>query len=279
MSKALEYINRQEQTLECKNCGSFYDIHLQKCPYCGTVNEFGDELEYQAKLQDINKDLWKMKDVSEEAYEEELKTKSKGALKIVIGIGILLLIAVVIFIIIKKAETTKDEEAAIAELMWENQTFPKLDDFYENGDIDSLVEFYGNFLGNEEYEDFSVYNWEHGELMVAAWEYNEMKEIIASPVQDPDDELSKKELILNYAMTLRYGQWDTKLNTTKSISKKDYGYIMEYVDGANDILHNNFGLSEEEIEDTYQSVLIDASMTIMSNERLRKAADELEWID
>lgn len=279
MSEALKYVNRQKQIIDCKFCGAKFDIHLQKCPYCGATNEYGDELEYQEQLDDIKEDLEDLEDASSDAYEEEIKTKSKGAIKVLIVVGILAIAGVIIFLTGSSIKAKRDEEIALERFMWERETFQKLDELYENGDLDGLFNAYQEFLESNDNDYHNMNNWKHGELLAANWEYGTMNNLAASTPADEDDERMRKELILWHALELRYGQWDKKLNSSKVVSQKDYDYIMGYVDRANEILHDNFGLDETRIEDIIHECLIDEDMYLLSRSKVDEIARELVWME
>lgn len=279
MKKTTEYVNQLDnQEIYCKSCGATYDIHLAKCPYCGEVNEYGDEIEYQNHLDRIHSDMEDMIDDSLEGATDELKEKGKGAAKVFIIIAAAIVVIAAIAICIIKFSDKKKAEAAIDDILWQKETYATLDQLYEAEDYDGLLAFMEDYYADPDYDKHTLYNYEHIEFMTAYMHYKYMLEDIERINKHPDDIDFYKQSVLLYALELKYENWDAKYNTVKSVSKKEYDLIMCYIEEADDILLNHLGLDSAGVEVVHKKVLASPDSNLMQTDKVYDAADGLEWI-
>lgn len=280
MQNAKAYVDQlNNQEIKCKSCGATFDVHLPECPYCGETNEYGDELSYQQHLEDIYDDMEEMVDDSLEGATEEIKETGRGAIKYFMIIVIpILCVALIVFGIIKYSENKKARTAKAA-LLWEKETYPKLDAMYEAGDYDGILEFSEALYGNDNYEDYSLYNWSHDAFLSGYMYYRYMLDSVGYIENGKEHVDYYKESILYYALKLKYEEWDVSYNISKRLTKKDYELIKSYIAEADAILSEHFHLTQADCDELIKKCRSYPDSVVISWDTTAKIADGLEWID
>ncbi len=146
--------------MECKSCGAHFDEMLPACPYCGTMSIKGAQAEYMEKLEDIREDLQDLKAVPVEETKKAVKKQTKFVL-IIIGVILgLFLLLVLVEVIFGYKPPKRDAQA---DFIWQQENYPILDELYEQGKDQELLDKYYEVLA----EDAPIYSWEHYEYVSA----------------------------------------------------------------------------------------------------------------
>ena len=86
----------------CSCCGAEIDDTMPKCPYCDTLIPKGAEMEYMAKLYDLQEDMEELKEVPLEVAKEEIKYQGKRIRKIVLITLAVILVGAVLLLFQEK---------------------------------------------------------------------------------------------------------------------------------------------------------------------------------
>lgn len=140
----------------CSSCGGHFPENIPKCPYCGSLNYAGAEAEYLKKLDDVKEDVEELKEVPVRETKKAFAGQMKRLWKIllIIGVVVLLLIAWNVW------DHFSDKRDQKADYLWKQENYPVMDEMYEQGGYDKLLQFYrqASLLGHP------VYGWEHAEF-------------------------------------------------------------------------------------------------------------------
>lgn len=146
----------------CKNCGAIISVEDHRCPYCGGINYVGAKKKYFRDLFKIKDNLEQLEKIPVESYKKEASAQIKRIIKTLI---VSTLIIVVLYggvsLILKWKDSRYSFKRADPkeQLLWDQENFPMLDQWYENGEYDKLVEY--NIKLYEEGAEFTFTNWKH----------------------------------------------------------------------------------------------------------------------
>ena len=153
--------------VRCPNCGAQYEEGLLYCPYCRSVDDYQDESEYLEDLDEIKDQL---EDMPENVLRDQTKAQTAEAARDIgrifrrIGIAvavILLLAGVFTFfdkVVAGNSEAGRSEKQK-QEYLWKQENFPKLDEMYEKGDYDGILELARSS------DNPGLYDWKHYPLV------------------------------------------------------------------------------------------------------------------
>lgn len=137
----------------CNSCGAEFGSEEPKCPYCKTMNYKGAEKEYFAKLEEVRADMEELSAVPKEEAKKELKKQGSFMKKILL---VVLVLAALLFAVHYFVEKSYERDNK-ADFIWQETNFPIMDELYEAGKYEELVEFYTQ----AEEEGKPAYAWEH----------------------------------------------------------------------------------------------------------------------
>lgn len=147
--------------VECNSCHGIFENTEAKCPFCGTFYYEGAEKQYLENLDDIVEDMEELRDHPKEEMEEKTLDTSKNLLKIFLRAAALVFfigaIAFAALSNIRKSPTTEAEQKA--QLLWEKETYPMLDDLYAQGEYDEIMSFYDGLVADEN-NPYDLAQWE-----------------------------------------------------------------------------------------------------------------------
>lgn len=153
--------------VRCPYCGAEYKEGLLHCPYCGAVDDHQDESEF---LEDLDELKDKLEDLPEDAVRQTKELQTQEAIRdlrrIFRRVGIIfavlaLLVGGSVFydnVIAGNSEANQNKEHQ-ERYLWKQQNYPKLDEMYEKGDYEGLLEFYYSETNGW------FYDWEHYDLL------------------------------------------------------------------------------------------------------------------
>lgn len=246
----------------CPNCGGEHAEWVQKCPYCGSVNELGDERVYMEHMESIRARLDKVDEEGEEYYQRNVNTSVKTLGKRIGKIVLAVLLLVAVFVAFKKFQESRYSDRSMKELLWQKEEFPKLDALYEAGDYDGIIAAY-----YEENSDFGYYDWSHYYFVFEYYmPYKYMVQVRNSTkIGELPDSYTLGEAI--EAMVRFNKQTDEKRletlmtsykanNGAYGITREEADIIRGYKEEARDFV-SFMGYSEAEFEEICKRVMID----------------------
>lgn len=257
----------------CENCGAEYEYKEPCCPYCGTVNEIGAEQQYMNKLQDLKQNLGNMRQVVPNAYAQEIRSTGRrtGIAAAIIIVALILIIGSFVFIQHYRVNVLETREMK-SQLLWEQQYFPQLDEWYDNQEFDKILEFQMELYTNEETKDISLYRWKHIQFIRYYERYVYLQKLAA---QIDDGETiwdSEKSSALYSSLNLIYVEETSEecgIELTDNIDLlKEYGIY------ADEFLQNYLGMSEAQISDAYAQTTEEG---IISFKACESYAKQLAW--
>lgn len=248
----------------CKNCGAAFDDNAPKCPYCGQMNYQGAEKKYKKDLGKIHRDLGQLAEKPKEEYAK----KSVSVLKRVLIVVALCLIAVLCYFIYSQAKEAGLKEKQRQQLMWEDENFPQLDQWYEAGEYDRILEF--QYQLYDEVSPFDIYSWKHFGFLGYYRDYNSCRQL--SDMVKEQKECSEYILTegLWSAMVLAYENTDSSLDsiTTKrsvpdsyQLTLEDRERVDQYREFARELLFDTLQFTEDEAQQLYDASIKDGYMT------------------
>ncbi len=229
----------------CNSCGAEFHELEPKCPYCGTMNYKGAELEYFEKLEDVREDLEELTAVPLQETKKEIKKQGKFVKKVII-IGIILLI--IIFgwpFLMDKLFYERDQKA---DFIWKSENFAVMDEMYEKGQYEELVDFFYEAIEN----DKPVYDWEHYafiELYDSVSGYqSELSYMEQKKAQGEEVTVDDYKWLLWSEFSVIAGYYE------EGLTEEDKAYFAEEVKEVEERLKNDWDFDAETYESYYSQV-------------------------
>lgn len=233
--------------LHCPHCGAEYEEGLLRCPYCLSVDDHQDESEF---LEDLDEIRDKMEDLPEDAVRQANRIQTKEAVsdfgKILKRIGIVF--GVILLIIAAGALSERllsgggnSKEKDKEKYLWMQENLPLLDEMYEKGDYEGLLEAYHSD-GNGWF-----YEWEHHDLLqglsliedVRKYDIHFLEDAEEMHGADSKQALDNRAVLLSHELQLLY--FDKQASNAKDIETVR-GLSAEVLKD----LETRFALSEDE---------------------------------
>ncbi len=279
MSQIEKLVEKQNALVICRNCGASYPTKNKVCPYCESVNEIGDELDYQEKLEDIREDMEELEHITDDTYEVETKKSIKNVLKIAAIVALVIVFAAVIVFICNRNFEAKKKERVLDELQWQNENYAMLDLLYENEDYDAISEFYNNFYMNDDWTRYSLIEWEHNLFAEVYRDYLYMHECCKNVTNSEEANSRDVGLVFEYIVKIMLTKWD-KADANQKLTKTDKQHIEEYKQEAAKILEEHFHISTEELEKMRKDLFNDGGMMVYPDgNKSVEASENLTWYD
>lgn len=213
------------EKIKCNSCGAEYDDTLSSCPYCGTINYKGAENKYMGTLDDIKENLDDLEKVPSDEMKKEIKHQGKFlAILIIILIIISLILAGLCYFVYKDTN-----HASTSDYVWQQTNYPKMDELYNAGKYDELVNFYYEAID----DDKDIWNYDHYEFISFYSYINDIalvKNIIETEEPDKYDyeDLLHDSLYLEW-IDLRKDSFssDDEITVLKNLYKPYDGYYQQ----------------------------------------------------
>lgn len=232
----------QDKILYCENCSAPIPADAAKCPYCGALNAAGGEKKYMENLYGLKEDVEELKTAPVKAYKAEVRKTGRIIKRTLFAVVIA---AFCIWGLKLWLDKPFNEKASVedvkAQLEWERENYPKLDELYEAKDYDGILEFEDKVI---EEGSYSIYGWEHYDFINEYRRYMSFKEdalIIESGNYDIDN------VYWCIVDTMFFKQDKSYAGYTD----EELQYIETYRDETIGFLISELGMSEEEIEGLY----------------------------
>lgn len=224
----------------CNSCGAQFDNEEPKCPYCGTMNYEGAEKEYFEKLEDIREDVEELNAVPVEEAKKELKKQGRFIRKVIV---VVLILAAVfgVFIFLQEKLYERDNKA---DYIWQEANYPIMDEMYENGEYEELVEFYIQAVD----EDKPVYNWEHYAFVDT---YIEVEEFYS----DLEYMAEAEEITDGMYGIILWTQWRVYgYSFSQELTEEEKEYFSEAFAAAEEHLKNDWDFDEASYQEFYDKI-------------------------
>lgn len=231
----------------CPECQAEFKVKEARCPYCGAINEIGAEQQYMRQLEGVRLDLRELGDVSKKEMKKEFRSHIRFTRRVVLVVAILLALVFGIWWAWNsfwESSWEESPEQIKAQLAWEREHFPMLDEWYENGEYEQLRLFEEQLYEDE--EEFNLYNWSHSDFLDVYSDYVECLEfakLVESGAEIPEYEIAHflyKGMSFRYEVMIQYLDDEEKMTA------------MSYKNELATFLEDIFGMTEEEIQSLYE---------------------------
>lgn len=235
--------------IKCKNCGAVFDAMEPNCPYCGHISYPGAERRFFKNLHHVKNELDDVSETVEKNYKRGMSRQTKFVLIALLIVGCIGIIAVSLFFLYKKVtdEILLGNYDPKEEMIWENQTFPQLDEWYEKGDYDAIVEFQDKLYESD--TTHSMYNWEHSDFITAYRYYKDASYIMDKFRKGTELTKYEREDIVYYAIWYHKEQYHAYY---QQYSEQDMKLIEGYREEMDKILYDNLKFTDEEVDELYE---------------------------
>ena len=242
----------------CPNCGAAIEAKEPKCPFCGYINFPGAEEKFMRDLEHTEEQL---SQIPEQQKEQIKKSIFKSSKVIWITILIVVLIAVLIAVVligghfaIESIIYDASEYDAKAEMIWERENYPLLDEMYAAGDYDRILELENNLylINEEEGTNHSFYNWEHYQFITIYAQIKEVKDYVKLLDEGVEfDQYHAKCLVYN-CMWFHYRMYQ---DTYIQLPEEELAAVEEYREYSEEIFYNRLKFTDEEADQLYEEAL------------------------
>lgn len=240
--------------IQCENCHAMIPADSPKCPYCGALNVLGGEQQYMERLSDLKEDVEDLQNIPAHAYRKEM---NKTAKIILITVLVLAMVAGILggihYCFEKIIFSPKSDKDIKMEMMWEQENYPKLDELYEQEDYYEILVFIEE---HSEDEGYSIYNWEHYDF-IEVYRFYENCMYTANIIENEAyDEEDVKWCIVDALFVLREVDYVT-------YSDEEEELIAQYREEVCELLKQQFGMTQTEIDKLYQDSYIEEDYGIV----------------
>lgn len=230
----------------CPNCGAAIYENEPKCPFCGYINITGAEEKFMRDVQKTEADLSQIPEMQKKQLKKSLSKNSKI---VILTISIVALIALVVFgfhMLMEYVYYGRNEYDPKAEMLWERENYPMLDEMLAEGKYEEIIEFeYDLYKENSENKtNHSLMNWEHFHFISAYGNYDIFNKALA--VMDNGEELSEynAENLVYYGLWFYCRMYD---NPYYTYTEEEFEKIEEYRELVMSDLFGRLKFTEEEL--------------------------------
>ena len=238
----------------CPNCGAAIAENEPKCPFCGYINIPGAEEKFMRDLEKTEEQLSQIPQEQKKYYKKSIKKNSKI---IFVTVAIVILIALILlglYFVQEAFWSYNYDYDAKAEMLWQRENYPLLNEMYEAGDYAGILEFEEEMYEENEQNGthHSLYEWEHSDFITAYSRYENLKYYV--DVLTREGELSKyqAEGIVYYCMWFHFRDYDHEF---RNLTEEDKEQIEVYRDYADEIFYIRLKFTDEEAEELYEDAL------------------------
>lgn len=243
------------ERIVCPNCGASIYENEAKCPFCGYINIPGAEEKFMRDMHHTEEQLSQIPELQKAEYRKHMSKNSKI---ILVTIAIAALVAAIlggVYLLFEHVIFSYDEVDVKAQMLWERETFPILDEMYEAGDYDGIIQYeYDLYDENEANKtNYNIYDWEHFYFINGYRRYQDVKEYI--DVLDKGLELNdyQAENIVYECMWFHYREYDID-NEYIPYTDEEIAMLDGYREVIDSYFYERLGFTDEEIEKLYQDV-------------------------
>lgn len=246
--------------IKCRECGALIDEQVERCPYCGAINENGAEEKYMQDMDALRDNLEDLGDIPKEEITQEVQKHLKFTGKTVVLTLVAVAIVAVVLLLYNKRwdiymriyEVTQDTRNADAreQLLWENENYPQLDAWYEEGNYDALLDFYRENSYVNSGIQYNLSSWSHYSLLTYYDEYRECMDFRERLTAGELPYFFEYQSPFYEGLDLIYSRNAKYRND--AVDEQDEAAIQKWRDEAADFIKEVYGIDDEEIRKLIQ---------------------------
>lgn len=236
------------EKIKCPNCGASIYENEPRCQFCGYINITGAEEKF---MRDVQKTEENLSQIPEMQKKHLKKSISKNSKIIFITIGIVAVVFLIFFGLNKLFEHvlySYDEPDPKAQMQWENETFPMLDEWYAEEKYEEIRNFEQNlYKMNKKDSDvhYSLLTWEHYDFIEAYGNYIIFTEQIEAMNQGAEVSKYMAEDLVYFGLWFYYRAYDKSIYELTPVE-------MEKIEGYRETvvkdLYDRLKFTQEELE-------------------------------
>lgn len=234
--------------LYCENCHAPIPEESAKCPYCGAFNALGGERQYMEQLYDLKEDVEEISEVPKREYRREMGKIGRMLFRtFLVFAGLAAVCGAVVYLFHRFTDYEISAEEMKAQAEWEREVFPKLDDLYEAGDYEGVLDY---VYARDEQGRRSLANWEHNDFLDRYMQYQSSKESLARIADGDYDEDEAASCIIDVLFLMQEREYDVYTEAEKA---RIAAYQREVKEG----LYAALDMTEEELSALYESCCVE----------------------
>lgn len=238
-------------TIICPNCGAAIGESDPACPFCGYINISGAEEKFMKDMKKTEEELSQIPQMQKVHLKNNISRNGKIILRtVLISVCILIVFLGIHFLIDAIYYGSDDEVDVKAEMLWEEENYPLLDEMYAAGDYEGIIEFMEKIYAENEKEhtNHNIFNWEHIDFIRIYERWQTSKEIIEWMDQGNEIERYQAQNLLYDCMWFHYRQYEKFM----ILSEEEKVMVEEYRVWYEDVFYNRLKFTEEEADKLYQ---------------------------
>lgn len=243
----------------CPNCGGDFADWAPKCPYCGNMNYRGAERQYMERLETLRQDLEGLPEESKAHYRKGIGASLKKMLRPLAALALSVAALVALGVIWEGHQEKAYEERSIRQHAWERENFPRLDQWYEAGEYDQILDFDSQLW--EEDSEFTLYTWEHYTFVSEYYQPYRACMLLHTALEEgkvPSEDMVLDALPAGLFLVLHVSEEKLKAEVAEKERWKDVGLTEEeasrvaaYCEEAETVLYGDMGFTGEEAQALY----------------------------
>lgn len=233
--------------LYCENCHAPIPEDRAKCPYCGAFHASGGEKKYMERLYELKEDVEELSALPAAEYRSEMGKAVRLVRVMLLLFATAAAIAGILFYCSRKlGGFGPSEEARKAQMLWEQENFPRLDAMYDAGDYDAILEF--EYETNQD-EYHSLSNWKHYDFLNAYRWYLSCKEEAAKAAAGVSSEEDVFWCLIDAMFLLQEQPWVIYTEAEKEL-------IAGYRGEVRELLGTQFGMQAAAVDALYEKCCV-----------------------
>lgn len=235
----------------CENCGAEVEEKEPRCPYCGTFQYPGAEKEYWEKLGQMKENMKELEPLQKKLYRNEVHRQVRKAGKRLKICAVLLALLAAGGIFWMSWEEKREAETEKAQILWQQEVFPKLDNWYETGDYDAILAFEQELY--EEDSPYRIWNWKHSAFLECYEAYllcTESRERLRM-ADDAAPEWEKENCLEDI---LYWSVWLGLKREQDFSDAKEWEQILKFREETREMCFESFIMNEKEMEEAQKQI-------------------------
>lgn len=237
----------------CSNCGADIEKKEPVCPFCGYINIIGAEEKYMRDVNQTKEDMSQIPELQKEELKKSVSKKGRIVVFTVAIAGGIALLMAVLSMAHHAWENSQDTYDAKAEMQWERENYPLLDERYEAGDYEYIHTFAQELYrdNKENKTHHSLYNWDHFDFYSAYANYAGARYLIES--LDAGNYVSKYD-ITNFVYSALWFYKGEYNNGYENYTDAEIEILEEYRTELLGYFTDRFGYTQTELDQLYEQV-------------------------
>lgn len=230
--------NQMGKIVVCGSCSASFEEDLGKCPYCGSTNIKGAEREYMGKLEDVRKDMGELNNVPLEELQAAVKKQGHFLKMFLIVVLVIAAAAVLILFALTRREKRDYKE----QYLWQQEYFPQLSQFYDNGEYDAMLELAAHALADN--PSATLWDWEHYNFYNAYFYASNFEFLLREREKGDLSESGYSSLFFEELALVCLEEFEQAKYT-----KKELEVLAPYIELARKALASDWGMSDQEYKE------------------------------